>query len=122
MRLGQLIDNLLSNAVKFTPEGGTITVTVAHRGDTASLKVSDTGVGMPANELDKIFGRFYRTTTASTTAGTGLGLWIAQQIAKAHGGLITVASELNVGTTFDVQLPLSPVDRPMTSHHHEVRT
>jgi signal transduction histidine kinase len=122
MRLGQVIDNLLSNAVKFTPEGGTITVTVAQHGDAASLKVRDTGAGMPPNELDMIFDRFYRTTNASTTAGTGLGLWIAQKIAKAHGGLITVTSELDVGTTFDIQLPLSAADRPMTSQQHEVRT
>ena len=122
MRLGQVIDNLLSNAVKFTPVGGTITVTVAQHGDAASLKVSDTGVGMPANELDKVFDRFYRTTTATTTAGTGLGLWIAQQIAKAHGGLITVTSELNVGTTFDLHVPLHAVARSTTSQQHEVRT
>ncbi|HEU4693137.1 MAG TPA: ATP-binding protein, partial [Vicinamibacterales bacterium] len=92
MRLGQVIDNLLSNAIKFTPAGGTITVRVAHRGDTASLEVRDTGVGIPADELDQIFGRFYRTTTATATPGTGLGLWIAQSIAKDHGGTISVTS------------------------------
>jgi signal transduction histidine kinase len=109
MRLGQLVDNLLSNAVKFTPDGGTVTATIARRGTVERLEVADTGVGIPADELDKLFDRFYRASTASAVAGTGLGLSIAKAIAEAHGGSISVASEIGVGTTFTVDLPV-PAD------------
>jgi len=108
MRLGQLIDNLLSNAVKFSP-GGTVTVAVGRCGDQATLAVSDTGVGIPPEDLEKVFDRFYRASTAGTTVGTGLGLSIARSIAEAHGGSIGVTSEVGVGTTFRIELPL-PVE------------
>jgi signal transduction histidine kinase len=109
MRLGQLVDNLLSNAVKFTPDGGMVTTTIARRDTVERLEVADTGVGIPADELDKLFERFYRASTASAVAGTGLGLSIAKAIAEAHGGSISVASEIGVGTTFTVDLPV-PAD------------
>jgi signal transduction histidine kinase len=105
MRLGQLLDNLLSNAVKFTPGGGTVSVTVATRGPFAHFEVADTGVGIPADELDNLFSRFFRASTARTVAGTGLGLSIAKSIAEAHGGTIAVMSEVGAGTTFIVDLP-----------------
>jgi signal transduction histidine kinase len=105
MRIGQLLDNLLSNAVKFTPAGGTVTITAGTRGDVARLEVSDTGVGIPADELGHLFDRFFRASTARTVAGTGLGLSIAKSIAEAHGGTIAVRSELGAGTTFVVELP-----------------
>jgi signal transduction histidine kinase len=107
MRLGQLIDNLLSNAVKFTPPGGTVTVTAAMRGALVRLEVADTGVGIPADELDMLFGRFFRASTARTVPGTGLGLSIAKSIAEAHGGTIDVKSEVGSGTTFIVDLPVA---------------
>jgi signal transduction histidine kinase len=106
MRLGQLLDNLLSNAVKFTPHGGTVGVSIETRGDTAHIEVSDTGVGIPAEELDRLFERFFRASTSKTVKGTGLGLSIAKSIAEAHGGMISVESEVGVGTTFSVDLPL----------------
>jgi signal transduction histidine kinase len=107
MRLGQLIDNLLSNAVKFTPPGGAVTVTAAMRGALVRLEVADTGVGIPADELDMLFGRFFRASTARTVPGTGLGLSIAKSIAEAHGGTIDVKSEVGSGTTFIVDLPVA---------------
>jgi signal transduction histidine kinase len=109
MRLGQLVDNLLSNAVKFTAGGGTVTSTITGRDSIERLQVADTGVGIPHDELDKLFDRFYRASTASAVAGTGLGLSIARAIAEAHGGSISVTSEIGVGTTFTVDLPV-PTD------------
>jgi signal transduction histidine kinase len=109
MRLGQLVDNLLSNAVKFTADGGTVTSTITGRDSIERLQVADTGVGIPHDELDKLFDRFYRASTASAVAGTGLGLSIARAIAEAHGGSISVTSEIGVGTTFTVDLPV-PTD------------
>jgi PAS domain S-box-containing protein len=107
-RLGQLIDNLVSNALKFTPEGGRIGVRVAREGDEALIEVSDTGTGIEAEELEHLFERFYRAQAATDAAvpGIGLGLSICQAIADGHGGLISVASEVGVGTTFSVRLPL----------------
>jgi signal transduction histidine kinase len=106
MRLAQLLDNLLSNALKFTPESGRVTVVVSRQDETACLEVADTGVGIAEDELDKVFQRFYRASTAQNVAGTGLGLPIAKSIAEAHGGTISVRSVLGAGTTFLVELPL----------------
>ena len=107
-RLGQLIDNLVSNALKFTPEGGRIGVRVARDGDAALIEVSDTGTGIEAGELEHLFERFYRARAATEAAvpGIGLGLSICQAIAEGHGGSIAVESEVGVGTTFSVRLPL----------------
>jgi signal transduction histidine kinase len=108
-RVDQLLGNLLSNAVKFTPEGGSVTVSVRRGGDTAILEVSDTGVGIPPGEVDRLFDRFFRASTAGTVQGTGLGLAIAKSIAEAHGGTIAARSAEGEGTTFTVELPLSAV-------------
>ena len=107
-RLEQLVDNLVSNAVKFTPEGGTIEVAVRADAGDALLAVTDTGIGIPADEVDRLFARFYRASTAISREiqGTGLGLAIARTIAEAHGGTIQVSSTPDRGTTFDVRLPL----------------
>ena len=104
MRLGQLLDNLLSNAVKFTPAGSVVRVTLALRGDMVRVEVADSGVGIPKDELDKLFDRFFRASTAAAVQGTGLGLSIAKSIVEAHGGAISVESEIGVGTTFSVDL------------------
>ena len=106
MRLGQLIGNLLSNAVKFTPKGGTVTLTVDRRDEVAVVEVADTGVGIPADEVGRLFERFFRASTATTEQGTGLGLSIVKSIVDAHGGSISVRSDEGVGTTFVVELPV----------------
>jgi signal transduction histidine kinase len=106
LRLTQLLDNLLSNAVKFTREGGTVSVTVARRAETAHLEISDTGVGVPEQELGELFNRFFRASTTASAPGTGLGLSIAESIVEAHSGTISVESEEGAGTTFSVDLPL----------------
>ena len=109
-RLVQLVGNLLSNALKFTPAGGTVTVRTFVDGDSAVLEVADTGIGIPAAEQDRVFQRFFRSSTATEQAipGTGLGLVISRAIVEAHGGTITVTSKIGAGTCFRVELPLEP--------------
>ncbi len=107
-RLSQLLENLVSNAVKFTEPGGRVTVRVAGRDRKAFLEVSDSGIGIPAEERSRLFERFYRTSTVTERQieGTGLGLYITKAIVEAHRGRITVESEEGEGTTFRVELPL----------------
>jgi signal transduction histidine kinase len=109
VRLAQVIDNLMSNAIKYTPSGGGVTVTMTHSGETATIAVSDTGIGIPKDEQDQMFGRFFRTSNArgSGIGGTGLGLAITQGIVEAHGGTIGFDSVEGEGTTFRVNLPLA---------------
>jgi signal transduction histidine kinase len=113
-RIGQLLGTLLSNAVKFTGTGGQVEVRTGVADGQAVLTVADTGMGIPAADLDRIFERFYRTASATRQVipGTGLGLAIATAIADAHNGAITVASTEGQGSTFTVRLPLRPVPAP----------
>ena len=107
-RLVQLVGNLLSNALKFTPGGGTVTVRTFAAEDGAVLEVTDTGIGIPEDEQDRLFQRFFRSSTATQQAipGTGLGLVISRAIVEAHGGTIEVASQVGAGTSFRVELPV----------------
>jgi PAS domain S-box-containing protein len=107
-RIAQLLDNLISNAVKFTPQGGRVDVRVRALANQAILEVRDSGIGIPAQEQEFLFERFFRTTTATERAiqGTGLGLAISKAIVEAHSGRITLASEEGTGTIFRVVLPL----------------
>ena len=106
-RLGQVVDNLLSNALKFTPAGGAVHVRTAQSDGTAIVEVADTGMGIPAEEQQALFGRFFRTERAQSEAiaGVGLGLSITKSIVEAHGGRITFTSAVGTGTTFVVELP-----------------
>jgi signal transduction histidine kinase len=108
-RLEQLVDNLLSNAVKFTLEGGSVCVRIRADGPDALLAVADTGIGVPPEDVARLFRRFFRSTSASAREipGTGLGLAIAKAIVDAHGGTIDVTSSER-GTTFTVRLPRAP--------------
>jgi signal transduction histidine kinase len=108
LRLGQAIDNLISNAIKFTPRAGKVTVAVWVTDTHAIITVRDTGMGIAASELDQLFGRFFRATTATRNAvpGVGLGLTITKAIVIAHHGEMGVQSEEGVGTTFSLTLPL----------------
>ncbi len=109
VRLGQACDNLISNALKFTPRGGTVTVTVAASPSEATVSFQDTGMGIPAAELDKLFSRFFRASTATRNAvpGVGLGLVITKAIVTAHGGELGVTSDEGAGTCFRMTLPLA---------------
>jgi two-component system sensor histidine kinase/response regulator len=109
-RLTQLVGNLISNALKFTPAGGSVVARAFVEGGHAVVEISDTGIGIPANEQGRLFQRFFRSSTATEQAipGTGLGLVISRAIAEAHGGTIEVTSQPGEGTTFRVELPLEP--------------
>ena len=111
--LDRVLTNLLSNAVKFTPDGGSISCRLRVEGAAAVLEVSDTGIGIPAEEQAELFTKFFRSSTAQERAiqGTGLGLSIIDSIVAAHGGDIAVRSAHLQGTTFTVTLPLSPARR-----------
>ena len=107
-KLAQVCYNIIENAIKYTPDGGTISVTLHRMGRDAVLEISDTGVGIPPEDLPHVFDRFYRVDKARSrdTGGTGLGLSIVQQIVRLHAGSVTVASKPGEGTTFTVQLPV----------------
>jgi signal transduction histidine kinase len=104
-RVDQVVTNLLSNAVKYGA-GHPIEVSVYAEISRAVFMVRDHGVGIPDDELSKVFGPFTRAATARHHAGLGLGLWISQQIVQASGGRITVESRIDHGSTFTVELPL----------------
>jgi len=107
VRLRQLVGNLVANAVRYTPPGGSVFVAGALDGAAAVITVRDTGIGIAPDDLPKVFDRFWRAdpSRSRTTGGSGLGLAIARQLARAHGGDITVASTRGVGTAFTVRLP-----------------
>jgi heavy metal sensor kinase len=104
----RMIANLLDNAIKYTPGGGSIEVTVSPaNNDTVAVKVKDSGVGISQKDIPRIFERFYRCDPSRSEVGIGLGLSFARAIARAHGGDITVTSELDQGSTFTITLPKS---------------
>ena len=105
-RIGQMLDNLVSNAVKFTPEHGRVTVEAVRDNGAVRIRVADSGIGIPAHDLPRLFSRFTRASNATQIPGTGLGLAISRTIAEAHGGSIDVESAEGKGTTFTVRLPL----------------
>jgi PAS domain S-box-containing protein len=109
VQLERALTNLLSNAIKFTESGGRVTVAVEARGGEAYLSVTDTGIGIPLEEQERLFQRFFRSSTAQERAiqGTGLGLSIVNAIVSAHGGRIDVRSAHLEGTTFTIRLPLA---------------
>jgi len=108
MHLRRLLLNLVDNGLKYTPAGGRVTLTLQRDGEWAALRVADTGIGIAAEEQERIFQRFYRTpeAVAQSKEGSGLGLCIARSIAEAHGGRIHVESTPGCGSTFTVFLPL----------------
>ena len=126
LRLAQALDNLVSNAIKFTPGGGEVEVEVRHgtrKGETGEdaptvvIVVRDTGIGIPEDEVDHLFARFFRATTATRAVvpGTGLGLSITKAVVTAHGGELVVQSKVGQGTSFAVVLPATAPPDPQTS-------
>ncbi len=107
VRIGQAVDNLVSNALKFTPAGGRVELSLVADAENATIGVRDTGLGIPPDELDRLFTRFFRASTATRNAvpGVGLGLNITKAIVTAHGGRMEVESEEGAGTMFRIVLP-----------------
>ena len=114
-QLGLLLSNLIDNALRYTPAKGTVCVRLDATESRAVLQVADTGEGIPAAELPRIFERFYRVDKARArqTGGTGLGLAIVRHVAEAHGGTVRVDSELSRGSTFTVTLPVAGPPGPV---------
>ena len=106
-KMTQVIDNILNNAIKYSPDGGKITISMKTTDDQMILSISDQGLGIPKQDLPKIFDRFYRVDRARSRAqgGTGLGLAIAKEIIKQHNGFIWAKSEYGKGSTFTIVLP-----------------
>lgn len=107
VRVGQILSNLLSNALKFTPPGGLVRVELRSDDPWAVLRVSDSGPGIPADELPHVFDRFFRGRGARPS-GSGIGLTVVHELVLAHGGTVEVSSEPGSGATFTVRLPLRP--------------
>ena len=104
--LHRVITNLTGNSLKFTPENGEIKIILTDKGDKLRVSVNDTGEGMPAEYLDKIFNKFEQVKSSrARSKGTGLGLTISKHVVEAHGGTIWVESELGVGSTFIFEIP-----------------
>jgi two-component system sensor histidine kinase VicK len=107
VKLRQVLDNLMSNAIKYAPGGGEVRISGEVHPDEVRVSVKDQGMGLPQDELERIFTRFYRVDDALTrkTQGTGLGLYLADAIIKAHGGRIWAESKPGEGATFTFVLP-----------------
>lgn len=114
MRLKQALLNLLSNAIKYNHEGGSVNVEMQPKGDNyLCIRISDTGMGIPAKDFVKLFQPFSRlNANSSDVEGTGIGLSITRQIVELMGGVINVESEVGVGSTFCVVLPIEPTSKP----------
>ena len=111
-RLAQVVTNLVGNAIKYSPDGGTVTVRTRREGDDVLLAVSDPGIGIPAELLDRVFEPYVRSAEAGGKGivGTGLGLPIARELVILHGGRIWAESSPGDGTTFTVRLPIAGPD------------
>jgi signal transduction histidine kinase len=109
-RLGQVVNNLLSNAIKYSPLGGKILLSTKTIGDFVKVSVTDYGIGIPKESLDRIFQRFYRVLSneARTFPGMGIGLSICKDIIDMHKGKIEVESVVGLGSTFNFIIPIQP--------------
>ena len=108
-RISQVVTNLVDNAISHTPQSGSVTVSAERTERSVRIKVTDTGEGIPPDDLAHVFDRFYRAdrSRSRATGGTGLGLTIARQLVEAHGGFVWAESEVGKGSTFIFELPLS---------------
>ncbi|WSX64656.1 HAMP domain-containing histidine kinase [Streptomyces sp. NBC_00986] len=107
VRLRQVVGNLVSNAIRHTPRGGTVTLRAHRTAGHVTIEVADTGTGIPAEDLPRVFDRFWRAEKSRSrrTGGSGLGLAIVRRLTETHGGTVTVTSTVGAGTVFTVRLP-----------------
>ncbi len=105
-KLEKIVSNLLTNALKFTPDGGTVTVSLRYEAGSAVIQVTDTGAGISPDQQVLIFNRFYQTHTGSLVGGTGIGLALVRELVQVLNGTVGVASVVDAGTTFTVTLPV----------------
>ena len=105
-RIAEILDNLLDNAIKYSPANAPVGISLTVHGSDAHVRVEDHGVGVPLSERSMLFTPFYRTSTTSHVAGTGLGLHISQQLAKRHGGRLWLEASSPAGSVFALALPL----------------
>jgi signal transduction histidine kinase len=115
MRLEIVINNLVDNAIKYSPRGGDVITSLSTNGDVALVVVSDKGIGIAAEDMSRLFVRFSRLGQLSEVPGTGLGLYLARELARLHGGDITVASTPGQGSEFTLSLPLEASRSSRTS-------
>ncbi len=128
-RLTTILTNLIDNAIKYSPEGGPVECRVWREGDRACFSVSDRGLGIARDHIPRLFERFGRIVTSDNShiPGTGLGLYLCQELARMHGGRITVTSALRKGSTFTLELPLgvgreAALDQPVAGDSKSPRT
>jgi signal transduction histidine kinase len=119
-RVLQVLSNLVGNAIKFTPAGGTITLSAARTDGPVQCSVSDTGPGIPAAQIPRLFGKFWQAKRGDGR-GVGLGLAIARGIVEAHGGTIDVRSEMGHGSVFSFGLPVWGDDVPRNQTSQRTR-
>jgi signal transduction histidine kinase len=105
--LDHIVSNLLSNAVKYSPGRDRVLLQAALNGQEIQITVADEGVGIPPDEIPRLFDKFFRASTSSGIAGTGIGLYLADQFARMHSGRIEVRSAVGRGSLFIVHLPLN---------------
>jgi signal transduction histidine kinase len=110
--LRQILTNLLSNAIKYSPKGGTVSLRLTYEDNNVIFSCADQGIGIPPEEQHNLFESFSRASNVGTIGGTGLGLSIVKKCVELHGGKIAVSSEVGVGTTFTITLPLEPIESP----------
>ncbi|HET9895109.1 MAG TPA: HAMP domain-containing sensor histidine kinase [Streptosporangiaceae bacterium] len=121
LRMHEVVVNLLTNALKFTPSGGQVTVETERAQDSGRLRVTDTGVGIAAEDLPHITERFYRSQRSSDIAGSGIGLTIVSELIRAHQGTLEIESEQGLGTSISVSLPLVSPNWPAERKPREPR-
>jgi PAS domain S-box-containing protein len=117
-KIYQVLLNLIDNAIKYSDPDARVDICVLEDPDSVTVRVSDTGVGIPEDDLPNLFDRFYRVNKdrSRATGGSGLGLAISKQIVELHGGRLSVSSEVGVGSTFDVRLPKAPLPRSVKNY------
>ncbi len=114
-QIERIVANLLENALRYTPAGGRVSAQVRRQGAEFQVVVSDTGVGIAPENIERVFDRFWRADFARAPHGSGLGLAIARALARRHGGDVTVASRFGAGSTFVLALPIRPPSRSVAS-------